>query len=262
MRVKILPYRRGSQSATALRVAINRLYEDEADMARVGMLRAEGTTFMSREGDVVINWGNGNHVDTLENAYIINPPNDVATAIDKVATLERLSEVCNVPEYTMIQSVANEWLADNSVVLARTLTRANGGRGIVVVEPGDQLPAAPLYVKYINKVHEYRVHVLGEDVHVRQKRRRLANDNPNWRIRSHDNGFVFAQAISYLPNDLIATALRAIGRLRLDFGAVDIIYNSYQDTCYVLEVNTAPGLAGTTLNLYANYFKGIIDHEY
>ena len=42
----------------------------------------------------------------------------------------------------------------------------------------------------------------------------------------------------------------AIKALGLDFGAVDIIYNEAEDQHYVLEVNTAPGLEGTTLQKY------------
>ena len=44
----------------------------------------------------------------------------------------------------------------------------------------------------------------------------------------------------------------AIKVLGLDFGAVDIIYNKQEDKWYVLEVNTAPGIYGTTLDKYVN----------
>jgi D-alanine-D-alanine ligase-like ATP-grasp enzyme len=46
----------------------------------------------------------------------------------------------------------------------------------------------------------------------------------------------------------------AVNHLGLDFGAVDMIYNAKRNTYYVLEVNTACGLAGETLNKYVEVF--------
>jgi len=45
-------------------------------------------------------------------------------------------------------------------------------------------------------------------------------------------------------------SIAAVDALCLDFGAVDIIYNEHEDKYYVLEVNSAPGLEGTTLEKY------------
>ena len=45
-------------------------------------------------------------------------------------------------------------------------------------------------------------------------------------------------------------AISAVDSLGLDFGAVDIIWNESEDQYYVLEVNTAPGVEGTTLQKY------------
>jgi D-alanine-D-alanine ligase-like ATP-grasp enzyme len=41
----------------------------------------------------------------------------------------------------------------------------------------------------------------------------------------------------------------------LDFGAVDVIWNEKQQRAYVLEVNTAPGLEGQTVDDYARGIK-------
>ena len=50
-------------------------------------------------------------------------------------------------------------------------------------------------------------------------------------------------------------AIQACACINLNYGAVDIIYNKKQNKCYVLEINTAPGLINQTANLYANNFK-------
>jgi D-alanine-D-alanine ligase-like ATP-grasp enzyme len=44
----------------------------------------------------------------------------------------------------------------------------------------------------------------------------------------------------------------------LDFGAIDIIYNESRDQAYVLEVNTAPGLTGQTIQSYADAFRHLV----
>jgi glutathione synthase/RimK-type ligase-like ATP-grasp enzyme len=48
----------------------------------------------------------------------------------------------------------------------------------------------------------------------------------------------------------------------LDFGAVDIGHRLIDNQFFVFEVNTAPGLEGTTLDKYAkaiyNYYRSLI----
>ena len=53
-------------------------------------------------------------------------------------------------------------------------------------------------------------------------------------------------------DELVKQAVLACTISRLDFGAVDVIYNTHQNKYYVLEVNTAPGLEGQTVTIYAN----------
>ena len=49
--------------------------------------------------------------------------------------------------------------------------------------------------------------------------------------------------------DLAINAVKAVG---YKYGAVDLIYNEKRNQCYVLEVNSRPGLMGTTLDRYAD----------
>jgi glutathione synthase/RimK-type ligase-like ATP-grasp enzyme len=129
----------------------------------------------------------------------------------------------------------------------------------VVIRPGDTIPEAPLYVKYVPKVQEYRVHVYMEKVlFVQQKRRvngaqRTANQNL---IRSHENGWVYTIQNIEAPQSVLIESLSAVAALNLDFGAVDCIVGRDDDEAYVLEVNTAPGLQSPTLlNKYVSAFK-------
>jgi D-alanine-D-alanine ligase-like ATP-grasp enzyme len=63
---------------------------------------------------------------------------------------------------------------------------------------------------------------------------------------------VFCRDGVVVSDDLKSIAIQAINALSLDFGAVDIIYNQHENKYYVLEINTAPALAGTTLDSYVS----------
>jgi hypothetical protein len=64
---------------------------------------------------------------------------------------------------------------------------------------------------------------------------------------------VFARTDIMDSPEVRELAARAVSALGLDFGAVDIAY--CEGLPYVLEVNTAPGLHGTTLVKYVNAFR-------
>ena len=90
-----------------------------------------------------------------------------------------------------------------------------------------------------------------------QKRRRNEHADPNWRIRNLANGFIYAREDVRPPECVTSVARRALDCIDLDFGAVDVIYNARQNRAYVLEVNTAPGVTGTTVDRYVDYFRNL-----
>jgi hypothetical protein len=148
-------------------------------------------------------------------------------------------------------------------IVCRTVLNGHSGQGIVIASNRYELVPCQLYVKYIKKKDEYRVH-LGLDkssnvkvIAVQQKKRRLEHDEPNWQIRNHANGFVYAREGVYPPVGVLDAAHDCLLRTGLDFGAFDVIWNEHESKAYVLEVNTAPGLEGQTLTDYVNYFKGL-----
>jgi len=74
-------------------------------------------------------------------------------------------------------------------------------------------------------------------------------------VRNHANGFIYQRIGFNPPPGVIDTALKVFDNIEgLDFGAVDVIYNKHYDRAWVLEINTAPGLVGSTVKDYANYF--------
>ena len=83
-----------------------------------------------------------------------------------------------------------------------------------------------------------------------QKKKKIGGD-ANAKVRNLANGWIYAKDnIVPLKEKATSLAIQSIEALGLDFGAVDLIYNEKYDTYYVLEINTAPGLTGTTLNNY------------
>lgn len=254
MRLRIMQYNR-SRGARELAQAINSRKPRGMYRAIRLNLTESRSDFVSRPDDIIINWGKSGYQENVTDGIILNKPNATRLAGDKIRTFEALRQHnISIPEFTTDRSIASNWLNEGSIIVARTVLNGHSGRGIVIVEGDEELPHAPLYTKYIKKQHEYRVHVLGDKTYVRQKRRREDCENPNWRIRSHNNGFIFAQNVSYIPEGIEDLSRSAINALGLDFGAVDIIFNESQNRCYVLEVNTAPGLEGSTSEYYADYF--------
>ncbi len=246
MTIRIEPYRSWSGGAKALG-------------RRAGILRATHKQ-VDKHGDFahIINWGNS---ERRFNGEYINNPENVVLASDKKSSYNVFKEKgVRVPPFTTDRAIAQEWLEANRLVLARKLLRASEGRGIVLVGPKGnevtpvcELPNAPLYVKYIKKGQEYRVHVFdGRVIDVQQKRRNKSVDDAdvNWQIRNHRNGWIFARSDVSPPDAVLAAALGATAALGLDFGAVDIGYNEAGGNAYVYEVNTAPGLEGSTLTAY------------
>jgi hypothetical protein len=140
-------------------------------------------------------------------------------------------------------------------VVARALTNASEGRGITIFNRDDHTwPRAPLYTEYIPKKKEFRVHVWNNQViDVAEKRKKAGYDaERNTQIRNTANGYVFCRTDVVEPVGLRPLALSAVAALGRNYGAVDIIWNEKRNKCYVLEVNSRPGMEGTTVEKYAN----------
>ena len=207
-----------------------------------------------RRSSTVINWGSTLPLTALTP---VNGPEAVALAIDKLDTFRLLlANGVSIPKFTTQDGV--EDIDRDGIWLARTRLRASGGEGIVVLRKDDEIVPAPLYVKYVPKLLEYRVHVFnqvgGSDTYVQQKLRHNGAEQTKDEalLRNHANGWVFAKPTAAVPDDVLSEAIAAVEYLGLDFGAVDVIVGRDDGKAYVLEVNTAPGLQGdTTLKFYA-----------
>lgn len=148
-------------------------------------------------------------------------------------------------------------LGDPKRIVCRSLLNSSSGKGITIVERGQELPNVPLYTEYIPKKKEFRVHVYNNRViDVAEKRKRKGHEGErDTQVRNLANGYIFAREQLVEPTGLRDLALSAVSALNRTQGAVDIIWNEKQDKCYVLEVNANPGMEGTTLKKYVAAIK-------
>lgn len=119
--------------------------------------------------------------------------------------------------------------------------------------------------EYFTAKDEFRVHVAcGKVIFTQRKSLRTDEQrpaHPNFIVRNHENGFIFQQENINIPEEAKQEAIKAVSALGLDFGAVDIRCKKATSTrgplpC-VLEVNTAPGIQGSTLAKYVEVFKSV-----
>lgn len=192
----------------------------------------------------IINWGNSTPIQTLHpNATIFNKPEAIINASNKLRAFQKMSEAAvSIPEYTATAPT----VLDGQIWFARTQVQGSGGEGIVVIRHGDSVPVAPLYVRYVRKTAEFRIHVCnGTVIFVQQKRRKsgLEQSADQKLIRNHGNGWVFCPVeLDQVQQAWKDEAVKATQALGLDFGAVDCIVGRGDGRLYVLELNTAPGL--------------------
>lgn len=212
-----------------------------------------------KKGHTIVSWGVGdeNKFPEIDCDYtLLNCPDAICRAVNKRTALGvwAAHQVSTVP-WTSNKGVAKEWQDQGATIVARKILTGCEGSGIVIIEPGDAIVDAPLYSKYINKIREYRVHATRDKAFATHMKIRDPKQEPkSWKVRSYANGFIF-QRNNVAPNAVRdALAVQAVSILGLDFGAVDIIEDK-NGKFYVLEVNTAPGIEGVTVPLYASALK-------
>jgi hypothetical protein len=236
--------------------------EGAAYLAAEDGFKRSRTGHYIKHGDVVVNWGTTRHIPGSPVAKkVLNKPDCVTKAINKRTTFQILAGAnVSVVPWTANKAIAKEWLDNGYVVVVRKTLTGHEGSGIVIVEQVQDLIDAPLYTRYIDKVREFRVHatqfgVIDTQWKVRDPQREVIS----WKVRSYKNGFIF-QRKGVNPNaHRDALAIQAVKALGLDFGGLDIIEDK-QGNFYVVEVNTAPGIEGTTVGRYAAALKQLAAH--
>ena len=256
----IISWNQYSSSAKALQSALNNLGVPTLKYSKKAYSnQSPAMKYKTMMKDLVISWGCQLSVGPSVKALNTN----ASHISDKLKFFEWAYNVHPgfVPKWTTKPEVVEKSLNQGIPWLARLSTKASGGKGIIILEAGHAIPEAPLYVKYIKKISEYRVHFVkynGEIRYYYQMKKKLLShptDPYTFKIRNLANGWVYSSINFECPSYVKKTAERFARELPLDFGALDIIYNSKEECAYVLEVNTAPGLTEKTAEWYAACFK-------
>jgi hypothetical protein len=244
---KINAYKIGSASAKALADAL-------------GCYRIKAT-FIRKLRHVIINWGKQSNINV---GFIagkdLNSPQAVAKASNKLLTFQSLSGKSYLPLWCTTKSEAEGLLVNYGKIYCRTTLTDHSGNGIVIAEVPDDLVNAPLYTVNAKHKDEYRVHVFkGEIIDVQKKKRKLDHEGVTASgIRNLANGWIYARRDVVLPASVASAAVDAVTTLGLDFGAVDIGHRVLDDRAILFEINTAPGLSGTTLEKYTEAFTNYL----
>ncbi len=262
MSLFIYPYSQASESAKLLARAMQ---------ARV--MRRIGTRVRPSETDIIVNWGCSVLHFNPRNSTVLNHPDQVAIATNKLQTFETLRQNnIPVPKVTTSRIVAQEWCRAGKIVMGRDLANGMGGAGITVYPSGtDPTLIQPhrFYTQYFPHKVEIRVHVFKEQEsyvdpeppYIQRKSKRMewaANYGhlPNAQyVHNHTNGYVYVRGdvnpynINYVP--AILGCQQALQALELDFAAFDVLITSL-GKFVILEANTAPGIEGSTVQFYAN----------
>lgn len=240
MTIFVVPYKVGSESCGILTSAL----KERINVFKIKRDAVRNKKFGSKS--VILNWGCNSLDFEVGNGRILNKPDNVAVSSNKLMTFMALQRAgVSVPRFSV------EYNEVDYPAISRAYLRSSKGNGIF----DSFLPGYRLYVERVWADQEFRVHVFnGWIIDVVQKllRRGLSESF----VRNHDNGYVFARCDIDIPDSVREQALGAVQTLGLDFGAVDVLYNTVEEAATVLEVNTAPGITGTTLQ---NYKSAILD---
>ena len=258
MTLNIFPHNPYSEGARALAEALN-----------VRRIKRQNSRYVGNDRKTVINWGcAGALPEQVLRSRVLNKPEAVARVSNKLKFFLSCNEVAvapRIPEFTTTSCVVQGWLEAGRKVVARTVLNGHSGEGIVVLEgEGVDIPDAPLYTVYVPKKEEWRLHVLknADELTIIDMQRKIRDPEypgvPDWNVRSHANGFIFARNVEPPNPDVLRQALLALDVSGLDFGAVDVVWNQQSGQAYVLEVNSAPGLTGTTITSYADAFRKFV----
>jgi hypothetical protein len=256
------PYKKASKGARALKL----------ELMKLGHTCFIGSKQPKSKKTLLVSWGNSEFDFDPGFHKVVNRPQYLKTLTNKLHFFRKVGHEEYVPTWTTDAFEAAKW---GCKLLVRHRLEASGGIGITVIDEeqiksGVAIPAAPLYVKYENKTHEFRVHMARPfrggaftPLLVQRKifQKKHPEDQPkDWNIRNHANGFVYVRESGYpCPEKVLSVAKELMEKhfSDLHFAALDIIFHEKRNTAFVLEGNTAPGLEGNTVSVYADYISAL-----
>jgi hypothetical protein len=159
------------------------------------------------------------------------------------------------PEFTLQLREARKWVEAGHAVFGRNRRHEKGAD--IVIQGSATWDRKEFWSKVIPVSREYRIHIFANE----QIQRSLKTFDPNaprrrtdgLPIRNKDTGWKYDHAFDP-PEAAVELAKRAVRTLGYLWGGVDILEDT-NGRCFVLEVNSAPGMDDTTAHAYADAIK-------
>lgn len=255
MRFMILPYKMQSEGAIAIAEALDGL-----------RIRLQGSEYTYREGDCVINWGNGDSASYLPvpEGVMLNP--NVNICINKKTFFERMQGHNIVPPFAFSKAEAMRHFT--YPILCRTRIEGADGEGCVIADEPDQMVNAPLYTQLLEKTAEYRVHLgrtfAGEVVLIAaQKKRVISNHAVDPRIWTGEAVVLDYLEPHELPRHVFDVTKRSMELMpELHFAGFDTIDTTVHGA-RVVEANSAPMMTPQVTRKYVEFFNQYVaDRDY
>lgn len=197
----------------------------------------EGDFQLNRGGSGDINWGRANARTKL------NP--DISSVTNK-RKMRELFEEHNVPMPKLMKP-SGEWTfpvigRPDQHTRGRGFWKCDNYQDVQRAMRGTRKKkAATHFMEFIDAPREYRVHIfLGKSIRISEKAHTAFHEYTT-RKPQHN------------VKHIRKAAKQAVEAVGLDFGCVDILANDTE--CWVLEVNSAPGVGGSMPKVYAETFN-------
>jgi len=194
----------------------------------------------------------------------LNQPKFRANAADKIKCFGVLGEA-EVPiiPWTLDHRRAQQWLDEGNTVYCRGTANGKKGQGIQVIRPlqQEEPQRVPKHQAFytVGKPDrdEYRVNVFGGKVIDCTMKKRIGAekmkargiDEVNMDVRNLKGGWIYARQDINPSAQTKMIALLAVKACGLNHGGVDVFQYPNGDA-EICEVNTAPGMRGTTRKNY------------
>jgi len=251
--------------STSLDLLVSKLRETEG--LDVKKLKRTNSTYRHNGSDVILNYGCSSYRSLPINTSIFNCPSSVSASANKLHTFQILrEEYVPTVEWTTSFEEAKQLVRYGSTLFARTVLTGSQGAGIEICHDLEDLVTAPLYTVRFPALRELRVHVFdGQVVSFAVKKQRNQESleelglELNREVRNLAGGWVFCSQNETISPEESRVAIAAVAALGLDFGAVDLLTGL--NSTVVLEVNTAPGLEGSTLDDYSRAVIRLLEAE-
>ena len=222
------------------------------------------------------------------NVIEINPAEACAISSDKRATRRILMEAgvsiadeCVIPEdirdnHDNIVAVILKYMQDNDCNIIAKRYNSSKGKGLLLLDSPDAVESFVNFAKIENWVleryytysREYRIHVTKDGCFLADRKMLINGADERWHrhetnsVWINENNELFNKPINW--EDIVADCVKAMKAIGLDICCFDVkVQNDKHENpkWIIMESNSAPGLNDSSIELYREQIKKIINER-